>query len=160
MEIRKATLADLDLIVPLFDGYRQFYRQESDLDGARLFLQQRLELKESVIYIAFAPADRSFSEGGKADNDNNEAVGFTQLYPIFSSVSMERMLLLNDLFIHPDHRGKGIGKLLIDTAKDFCKETNQKGIVIQTETTNRAQHLYEREGFNKDPDLHYFWPNT
>ncbi|RMB61064.1 N-acetyltransferase [Dokdonia sinensis] len=159
MEIRKATIADLDLIVPLFDGYRQFYRQESDVEGAREFIQKRIELAESVIYIAFAPADRSSSEGGKAKNKTLKAVGFTQLYPIFSSVSMERMLLLNDLFIHPDHRGKGIGKSLIDTTKDFCKATNQKGIVIQTETTNRAQQLYEREGFKKDPDLHYFWSN-
>ena len=149
MRVRKATLADLDIIVPLFDGYRQFYRQPSDMERSRLFLKERMQLGESVIFIAFA----------EEENLKEQALGFTQLYPIFSSVSMERMLLLNDLFIHPDHRGKGIGKLLIDNAKYFCKETTQKGIVLQTETTNRAQSLYEREGFNKDPDLHYFWAN-
>ncbi|AEE18177.1 GNAT family N-acetyltransferase [Dokdonia sp. 4H-3-7-5] len=145
MHIRKATLQDLDIITPLFDGYRQFYRQASDLEGASLFLTERLSHNESTILIAFH------------DSEETEAVGFTQLYPLFSSVSMERMLLLNDLYIIPTHRGKGIGTLLINSAKELCTSSHQKGIVLQTETTNPAQQLYERLGFNKDPDLHYFW---
>ncbi|WP_405252161.1 GNAT family N-acetyltransferase [Dokdonia sp. Asnod3-C12] len=145
MHIRKATLQDLDIITPLFDGYRQFYRQASDLEGAGVFLTERLTHNESTILIAFH------------DKEETEAVGFTQLYPLFSSVSMERMLLLNDLYITPIHRGKGIGTLLINSAKELCVSLQQKGIVLQTETTNPAQQLYERLGFNKDPDLHYFW---
>lgn len=145
MTIRLATLSDLDHLTPLFDGYRRFYRQESDLDKARSFLEERLKRQESIIFIAFA----------KAQEQN--AIGFTQIYPIFSSVSMQRMLLLNDLYIDPEYRGKGIGKALIDRVKLLCRETEQKGIVLQTESTNRAQQLYEREGFTKDPDLHYFW---
>ena len=145
MHIRKATLQDLDIITPLFDGYRQFYRQASDLEGTNLFLTERLSHNESTILIAFH------------DSEETEAVGFTQLYPLFSSVSMERMLLLNDLYIVPTYRGKGIGTLLINSAKELCTSSHQKGIVLQTETTNPAQQLYERLGFNKDPDLHYFW---
>ncbi|AWH74719.1 GNAT family N-acetyltransferase [Dokdonia sp. Dokd-P16] len=145
MHIRKATLEDLNIIIPLFDGYRQFYRQASDLEGANLFLTERLSHNESTILIAFH------------DSEETEALGFTQLYPLFSSVSMERMLLLNDLYITPTHRGKGIGTLLINSAKELCTSSHQKGIVLQTEITNPAQQLYERLGFNKDPDLHYFW---
>ena len=145
MEIRKATLSDIDHIVPLFDGYRLFYRQSSDIEAARTFIKNRLEREESIIYIAFSK------------DEPQRAIGFTQLYPIFSSVSMEKMLLLNDLFIDPKYRGSGAGTALINKAKERCQDTNQKGLVIQTETTNPAQKLYEHLGFKKDPDLHYFW---
>ena len=178
MIIHQATLSDLDLLVPLFDGYRLFYRQQSDLISARQFLHDRITAKESVVFIALlqsspvgresreldlpqsSPVGRESRELDFAKAEEIKAVGFTQLYPIFSSVSMERMLLLNDLFIDPEHRDQGIGKALIDTAKDLCRTTRQKGIVLQTETNNPAQRLYEREGFTKDPDLHYFWKSN
>jgi len=145
MHIRQATIHDLELLVPLFEEYRIFYRQSPDSNKAHFFLKERLEHNESLIYLAFA----------KASSD--KAIGFTQLYPIFSSISMERMYILNDLFIDPNHRNKGVGQALINAVKDLCIKEEQKGIVIQTETTNPAQHLYERLEFTKDPDLHYFW---
>ncbi|AXT20579.1 GNAT family N-acetyltransferase [Flavobacteriaceae bacterium AU392] len=145
MKILKAQLEHLNDIAPLFDGYRVFYRQLSNLETAKAFIKERIEKQESIIYIAYI---------------DNTAVGFTQLYPLFSSVSMKRMELLNDLYIHPDYRNRGIGKALIGKAKLFCKNNNSKGLAIQTEITNRAQHLYERLGFIKDPDLHFFWTNN
>lgn len=153
MYIRQATLLDIELLIPLFDGYRIFYRKTTDIKGARSFLRERLTKKDSIIYIAFA----KLVLGGVEVTGSDTAVGFTQLYPIFSSVSMEPMYILNDLYINPDYRGQGIGQSLINTVKDLCRREQQKGIVIQTETTNPAQHLYERLGFKKDPDLHYFW---
>jgi len=145
MHTRKATLQDLDLIIPLFDSYRQFYKQASDLQGARTFITERITHNESTILLAFH------------NREETMAIGFTQVYPLFSSVTMERMMLLNDLFIAPAYRGKGIGTLLINDVKKLCQSTNQKGIVLQTKTSNPAQELYERLEFNKDPDLHYFW---
>jgi len=142
MTIREATLSDLDALVHLFDSYRQFYKQNSDIEGARKFLSSRITQGESVIYIAIA---------------KGKTIGFTQLYPIFSSVSMEPMYILNDLFIDTAYRSKGVGTALIDAVKQRCRAENQKGIVIQTETTNPAQKLYEHLAFKKDPDLHYFW---
>ena len=153
MYIRQATIQDIEQLIPLFDGYRVFYRKTTDLEGARAFLSERLTKKDSTIYIAFAKPVLS----GVEVADSDKAIGFTQLYPIFSSVSMEPMYILNDLFIDPDYRGQGIGQSLITTVKDLCRKEHQKGIVIQTEVTNPAQHLYERLGFKKDPDLHYFW---
>ena len=142
MTIREASISDLELLVPLFDGYRMFYKQASDLERARKFLTSRITQGESVIYIAMA---------------QEKPIGFTQLYPIFSSVSMEPMYILNDLFIDAAYRSKGVGTALIDAVKQRCIAENQKGIVIQTETTNPAEKLYEHLGFKKDPDLHYFW---
>jgi GNAT superfamily N-acetyltransferase len=167
MHIRQATLDDLDILVPLFDGYRQFYKQESNLEGARSFLRQRLKSNESVVYIAFLP---DFVQAGaklpdnqvgttnqNSESNEDQAVGFTQIYPFYSSVSMEHMLILNDLYIKPEFRALGVGTALIDTVKNLCRDLDQKGVALQTAFDNPAQKLYEREGFKKDTDLQYFW---
>ncbi len=145
MKIVRAQLEHLEDLVPLFDGYRIFYKQESNLDHARLFLKERFLNNESIIYIAYS---------------NEKAVGFTQLYPLFSSVSMERMYVLNDLFVSSDVRGKGVGQELIQVAKNLCIDKQYKGLGIQTANDNPAQHLYERVGFVKDSDLQFFWTNA
>ena len=145
MHIIKAELQHVPDLIPLFDGYRIFYKQASDYVNAKTFLTERIQNKQSVIYIAF---------------DEEHAVGFTQLYPLFSSVSMQPMYLLNDLYIEDNYRNQGIGKLLIDEAKVLCQELNYKGLAIQTASDNPAQQLYERLGFVKDPDLHFFWTNA
>lgn len=145
MTIHQATLNDLDMITPLFDGYRVFYKQTSNKDAAQQFLKERLQRKDSIIYFALS--------------EKNIPCGFMQLYPLFSSVSMEPMYLLNDLYVAAAFRGKGIGTQLIDAAKTRSRQERQKGLVIQTEITNPAQKLYEQLGFIADPDLHYFWKN-
>ncbi len=142
--IRLATTSDLKLLSPLFDGYRIFYKQESDLEAATAFLAERLKNIDSVIFV--------YEEGG-------ELIGFTQLYPIFSSVTMERMDILNDLFVSPDHRGRGVGKALLDHAKAYAKMHRLKGLQLCTGYDNPAQHLYESEGWQKETDLFYFWKN-
>ena len=142
MIITQATTKHTDDLVPLFDGYRVFYRQASNIKDVRVFLKERLTKQDSVIYIAYI---------------EHIAVGFTQLYFLLSSVTMTPMYMLNDLFIHSDYRNKSIGTALINKAKVLCKGKGYKGLIIQTEKTNPAQHLYEREGFIKDEDLTFFW---
>ena len=142
MTIIQANIDHLDEVVPLFDAYRVFYKQPSNMASAKTFLKDRIVNKESIIYIAYT---------------NEEAVGFTQLYPLFSSVSMKPMYLLNDLYVKPQHRGKGIGEALINKAKTLCDIKQNKGLALQTATDNPAQKLYERLGFVKDQDLYYYW---
>src|SRR5512133_197515 len=95
--VRRAVAADADTLAPLFDAYRTFYGKPADLDGARRFLAERLSRGESVVFLAF---------------DGAEAVGFTQLYPSFSSASMARIFVLNDLFVAPAGRRRGVGAAL------------------------------------------------
>ncbi|HBY68373.1 MAG TPA: GNAT family N-acetyltransferase, partial [Flavobacteriaceae bacterium] len=93
-----------------------------------------------------------------AFTSENEAVGFTQLYPSFSSVSVQRTYILNDLFVSKEYRGKGIGEALLNHAKQFAKKEGSKGLTLETETNNPAQHLYERLGWKKDEHtFHYTW---
>ena len=142
VSVRQASAEDLDAVAPLFDGYRQFYGQRPDPDGARAFLADRFKRGESVIFLAVA-------DGG--------VVGFTQLYPLFSSVSMKRLWLLNDLFVAPDARTSGAGRALVERAERWAVETGAKGLTLSTQITNLpAQRLYEACGWTKDDEfLHY-----
>lgn len=147
-EIRKATLEDLKLVVELFDKYRVFYEKESDKRKAEEFISERLKLNDSEIFIA--------------ENDNKSTIGFVQLYPIFSSTRMQRLWLLNDLFVDNEHRGKGVSKQLIETAKELCKQTNSCGLILETAKTNIVgNELYPKVGFSLDNDHNYYsWDNN
>lgn len=145
MNILKAEINHLEDLVPLFNGYRKFYKQDSNEVGARNFLTERITQNDSVIFIAYI---------------KDEAVGFTQLYNLFSSVSMQPIYLLNDLYVANGLRGKGIGEALINKCKKLAISENQKGIAIQTAYDNPAQELYKRLGFEPDSDLQFFWTNT
>ena len=90
----------------------------------------------------------------------NNSIGFTQLYPTFSSVSMRPFYILNDLFVLPEIRNTGIGAALLSKAKDLCKKENNKGLALETAIDNPAQKLYERLGWERDSNFHhYFWAN-
>jgi ribosomal protein S18 acetylase RimI-like enzyme len=146
MTIKKATVSDLELIVPLFDAYRVFYKQGSDPTAAREFLKERFLRNETVIFIAL---------------ENEEPVGFTQLYTTFSSVSLQPSYILNDLYVSPNHRKKGVGEALLNQAKSHCQENGFKGLALETAIDNPAQKLYERLDWKNDTDyIHYFWRNS
>lgn len=144
MKILRAGPAQLDELAGLFDAYRVFYEQGSDLQGARSFLSARLEAGQSVAFLAL--------------NATGRPMGFTQLYPMFSSVSMAPFYVLNDLYVDPDFRGQGVGAALLQRAQAFAREEKQKGLALETATDNPAQALYERLGWEKNVDFfHYFW---
>ena len=138
--IVRAEPKHLEDLVPLFDGYRQFYGQRSTLAAARDFLRERIERDESVIYAAYTGA--------------REAAGFTQLYPSFSSVSLKPLWILNDLFVRSDIRRGGVGRALLERAKQHAVETGAKGLVLNTAVTNKpAQTLYESCGWKQDDEF-------
>jgi len=135
--VRRATLADLDLIAPLFDAYRQFYQQTPDPALAREFLRERLERDESVIFVALRP--------------NGSAAGFTQLFPSFSSAKARRIFILNDLFVDPAARRSGVGQQLLGAAAEFGRSEGADRLTLSTAHTNKAaQALYEGHGWQRD----------
>lgn len=141
ISIRMATSADLEELAVLFDAYRQFYEQHPDLAAAKEFLNQRLINNESVIFMAF---------------DENKAVGFTQLYPIFSSVGLQRTWLLNDLFVSSAARKNGVATALLNAAKEHGIHTGSKWLLLETApSNNRAQALYKKNGWMKVEDIFY-----
>ena len=140
--IRQAVLADLDAVVTLFDAYRQFYGQPSDGVAARTFLQARFEHGQSVVLLA---------------ESQGQAVGFTQLYPSFSSVSMARVFVLNDLFVSPTARRLGVGEALLTAAADHARQFGAVRLSLTTDVQNLpAQALYESMGWARDQKFYAY----
>lgn len=136
MLVRQAAVSDLDSLVPLFDGYRQFYRQPSELDRIRKFLLERFEHNQSVIFVALV---------------DGRPVGFTQLYPSFSSGALARIYILNDLFVDPQARHAGVGRALVKAAADYARRVGALRLILSTELTNTAaQALYEKLGWQRN----------
>ena len=141
--VTQATLDDLDDLAALFDGYRVFYGRPSDPAAARAFLQERLGLRESVVFIA--------------RDGNGGALGFTQLYPCFSSVSARRLWILNDLFVAESARGSGVARTLMDRAKRHARQTGALRLVLQTAHDNApAQTLYESLGYARSGGMYEY----
>jgi ribosomal protein S18 acetylase RimI-like enzyme len=147
IKTRSANTGDLDALLILFEAYRQFYRKKPAPSEAYAFLKKRLQNQDSVIFLAEATS--------------KNIVGFTQLYPSFSSTRMQRLWILNDLYVDPEYRGQGISRLLINTAKDHCKQTKACGILLETETSNTiGNKLYTSARFLLETNNFYFWTNN
>lgn len=125
-----------------------FYEKETDIQSAVKFLNERIQNEDSEIFVT--------------ENRENKIVGFVQLYPIFSSTRMQRLWLLNDLFVDKEHRGKGISKQLIEISKELCKQTNACGLILETAKNNEVgNNLYHQAGFTLDKEHNYYsWNNN
>lgn len=144
---RKATIQDLSQLAELFDQYRVFYRKVSDIPSAEDFLKERIENKDSEIFVA---------------EENGNLVGFVQLYPLFSSTRMKRYWLLNDLYVNKNHRGKGYSKELIEDAKELAKLTKASGVLLETGKSNDiGNQLYPACGFELYDSVNFYeWTNN
>jgi ribosomal protein S18 acetylase RimI-like enzyme len=132
MQIIRIDIARINLVIDLFDKYRVFYKQPPDIERATTFLTERLKNNESIIFAALAEKDGM-----------QIPVGFTQLYPAYSSVRTIRNWILNDLYVEPDYRKQGIGEALIRTAMRFAQEKGAKYVQLETAVNNfTAQKLY------------------
>jgi ribosomal protein S18 acetylase RimI-like enzyme len=136
--IRRATLADLDLVAPLYDAYRQFYAQRADLAAARAFIGDRIGRGESTVFLAL-------------EDDGSKALGFTQLYPAFCSVAAKPYYVLYDLYVASGARRRGVAKRLMERAREFAAEAGAFRLELQTARNNTAaQALYESLGWVRD----------
>ncbi|WP_339665040.1 GNAT family N-acetyltransferase [Maribacter arcticus] len=141
--LRRITRSQIEDIVTLFDSYRVFYKMESDIDAAKAFLNDRISNEESVIFAAY---------------EGENTIGFVQLYYTFSSVSLEKSLILNDLYVDSKYRKQSVGQQLLEKAQQFCTQQGFKGLALETAIDNPAQKLYEKLGWEKDYHcFHYFW---
>ena len=142
ISVRHAGIDDLDALVPLFDAYRQFYKRASDRPAARAFLLERFKHQQSVIFIA---------------HEGSEPIGFTQLYPLFSSLTLERTFVLYDLFVAPSARRSGAARQLLRAAADYGRAVRGGALELSTATDNvAAQRLYESEGWVRDTAFYVY----
>lgn len=146
MKIARVHLEDLDQVVELFDAYRQFYHQASAPEQARVFLHDRLVHDEAFIIGAW---------------EMGTLLGFALIYPLFSSVRLKPIYLLNDLFVKPEARNKNVGKELLFYCQQSARDNGIAGIQLETDKTNQVgNHLYPATGFEMIQYANfYFWEN-
>lgn len=139
LTVKQISAGEAGVVFEMFDKYRTFYKQSSDIKLAESFITERLNNNESVIYVAFI---------------DDKPVGFTQLYPKYSSMKAVKNWILNDLYVDEPYRMKGIATLLIQTTMDFADASNAKSVQLETQINNfNAQRLYESIGFiQQQPD--------
>ncbi|MGB3614774.1 MAG: GNAT family N-acetyltransferase [Elainellaceae cyanobacterium] len=142
MTITQANLTHLDTLAVLFDQYRVFYQQPPNLQGAKAFLSDRLKTGDSVIFLAL---------------NGETALGFTQLYPSFSSVAMQPIWILNDLYVEAQHRSQGVASALMDAAETYARQTGAVRVALSTQTSNSAaQALYQSRGYQQDAEFYHY----
>ena len=139
--IRRGNLDLIDQMSDLFNQYRIFYGQKDDLIKAKNFLLERINSKDSIIILG---------------SYHNKFVGFMQPYPSFSSVRLQSIYVLNDLYVHSEYRNKGIASALINEAQSICKIEKNGGLQLETSKMNRANQLYKKLGFNLIDDTNFY----
>jgi len=143
MNYKKAKNKDLKHLSKLFDSYRVFYKKETNIKKANEFLKERILNNDSEIFVA--------------ENEEQKLVGFVQLYPLFSSTRMKKLWLLNDLFVDPEFRGKGVSVGLINKAKELVEKSNACGMFLETGKSNHVGNkLYPKAGFALNESSNYY----
>ncbi len=143
MPIRHAATLDLVPLAALLDGYRVFYGQASDPDAARRFVDRRLALGDAHLLVH--------------EEDDGNLTGFVQCYPLFSTVRLAPLWRLNDLFVTPRARGRGVGRALMRAAVDLARAEGVQHLALATGIDNRtAQALYASEGWRRDEAFHHY----
>ena len=143
IEVRRAFDADLAQLAGLFDLYRQFYREPPNASLALQFIEERLRRGDSIILVAA--------------EDDATVVGFTQLYPTLCSVAAAPIQILYDLFVAGTARRRGVGRALLETARQHAEQSGAVRIELATATTNHsAQRLYESLGWIRDTEFYRY----
>ena len=150
MNVQWANVAEIEKIVPLFDAYRQFYELPSDVGLSRALLTARMNHQQSKVVLA--------------TDEAGAALGFIQLYPMFSSLSLSlegsSVWLLNDLFVSPQARGQGVGAALLEFVQAWSTAEKLGYLMLETAKTNTtAQRLYESQGWQRD-EVYYTYYHT
>jgi ribosomal protein S18 acetylase RimI-like enzyme len=188
IRIHQATLDHLTDLVPLFDGYRQFFQQSSDLAGARTFLARRLVQHDAVIFIAYNnsnsggghinpssssqsgttttassmhPLDTNMLSQDRNDTSTSTPVGFVLLYGLFLSVSMKQVWMLEDLYVAPAARKLGVAQALLERAEALSEATGADYVSLETATSNvAAQSLFEGRHWERDDEFYTYYYET
>jgi GNAT superfamily N-acetyltransferase len=137
--ISRADSSRLEETLRLFEGYLDFYQCEPAPERARVFISDRLSRQDSVIYLA---------------ESDGACVGFIQLYPAFASLAMAPNWILNDLYVEPAGRGKGVATALMEAARQLAVDTGAAELFLQTARDNTtAQSLYVGLGYQRDDEF-------
>lgn len=136
MEIRTASIDDVAELSLLFHAYRQLsvsLDHSATITESKNWLKDRIDNGEAAFLVA---------------ENNGSIIGFATLYQGFSSISLQKYWILNDLYVRDEARGLGVGSALMAEADKLAVGTNTKGIELETAISNTlAQSMYEKLGY-------------
>lgn len=142
MNIRNMEEKDINSVAILLNDYRIFYNKSNELASCEQFLKDRFDNDDSQIFVAEL---------------DDEVVGFAQIYPTFSTVSLQRAYILNDIFVSEKARNTGAGRKLIEKSFEYAEENNARYICLETGKDNmKAQKLYEKMGMTIDETVYHY----
>lgn len=134
--IRHAAPKDLAALLPLVQAYRAFYKQQPDAQREREFIESHLRHHTSTIYIAQA---------------DGRTAGFMQLFKTYSTVHLCSSWILEDLFVDPEFRHRGVGAALLGHALQHVRADGAGSMFLETAHDNlAAQTLYEKAGWVRE----------
>ena len=138
LEITRATIDDLEALLPLVTGYRVFYEREPQPQHEREFLERNVRDGRSIVFLA-------------RDGESGSIVGFAQLFQTYSTVWLGPQLILEDLFVAPAARGAGAATRLLERSEAYAREIGAVGMFLETAMDNEvAQRVYERAGWTRE----------
>lgn len=159
-QVRIATINDIEIILPLFLKYREFYNYNLNIEKSKEFLIERINKNQSKIFLCYFNETNNNNNNSSSENNNNNneiIVGFAQIYFSFDSLLLQPLFILHDLYVTSDYRKQGIGSILLNIVKEYARNNNGN-IVLQTAKDNfTAQSLYEHHGYIKDEDFYTYY---
>jgi GNAT superfamily N-acetyltransferase len=113
--LRPATPGDLDLVATLIKELAIYEKLEHECETTAELLGQSMFPSDAspLVHVLIA-----------VEKETNEAVGFCLYFYNFSTFTGRPGLYLEDLFVRPQYRSKGLGKLFFAELKRIARERN------------------------------------
>ncbi len=143
VEIAPVTDAQFEELLPLIAAYQRFYEVDDiDEERNRVFFRRFL-----------APSEDGMLLGAREDG---RFAGYACLYWHFSSLRATESVLMNDLYVEADQRGRGVGRALIEASAAVAREHGAALLEWQTDPDNHtAQRLYDTTGARRSDEVEY-----
>ncbi len=145
--IRRATPADLPMIGRLgallvgehhgFDPQRFLALSRGTPEGYASFISTQLEDPDAAVLVA--------DEGGDVIGYAYAAVEGYDYMALRGPAGV-----LHDVIVDPEHRGRGVGRLLLNASLEFLRSRGvPRGVLATAERNEAAQHLFASTGFRR-----------
>jgi GNAT superfamily N-acetyltransferase len=144
VEVSAVRAEEFETLLPLISAYQRFYEVDDvDADRNRFFFRRFLAPSEVGLLLA-------------ARDEAGTILGYACLYWHFSSLQALETVLMNDLFVAPEARGRGIGRALIEATAKVARERGAAWVEWSTAPDNHtAQRLYDSLTGEKSTWLSY-----